>query len=144
MRSSHDFGKLAEYLPPESPATEIYGGLSHPHFEDEQLRQEILFGPRKIIRGHAFDPQKIAPDVVTMAIQKDLWSGRALRPWAGEKMCGGFHADYCLCWDGGDSRYEVMICLGCAEALLIRDGNALRCDLQNDFWHSLQDLADLR
>ena len=56
-------------------------------------------------------------------------------------MCGGFHADYCLRWEAEEVQYDVMICLGCGEALLIRDGEALRCDLQSDLWHLLRDLA---
>jgi hypothetical protein len=140
MDSSNNFRMLVEHLPPERPATEIYAGLSHPRCDDDFLK-EILLGPRKIIHGHGFKPKRIAPNEVTEAVINHLWSGKAFEPWRGEKMCGGFHADYCLRWESNDGQFDVMICLGCSEALLFRDGEALRCDLQSDFWHLLRDLT---
>lgn len=141
MDSSNNFRKLDEHLPPESPATEIYAGLSHPFFEEDQLLKEILLGPRKIIHGHGFKPGEITPNEVTEAVINHLWSGKAFKPWYGEKLCGGFHADYCLRWESDEGRFDIMICLGCGEALLFHDGEALRCDLRYDFLNLLHGLA---
>ena len=141
MKSSKNFTSLEEHLPPETPSVEIYEGLSHPFFEKDQLIDEILFGSRKIIHGHGFESGKIESNEVTQAIEEELWSENAFSPWAGEKMCGGFHADYCLRWKDQGVRYDVMICLGCSEALLFRNGTALRCDLQHDFSNRIHDLA---
>lgn len=131
---------LNEFLPPETSAIEIYEGLSHPFFEKDELRNEILFGPRKIIQGHGFKHQRIEPDNVIKAFEAELWSESAIKPWGGLKGCGGFRADYCLRWKDKGVAYEVMICLGCSEVLFFRDGEALRCDLQREFFNHLCDL----
>ena len=141
MKSSKDFTSLEEYLPPEKSPVKIYEGLSHSFFEKDQLIDEILLGSRKIIHGHGFRLNAIEPNEVTQAVVAELWSGKIFLPWCGEKMCGGFHADYCLCWEDEGASYDLMICLGCGEALLFRDGAALRCDLQHDFSDRLRDLA---
>jgi len=49
-----------------------------------------------------------------------------------QKMCGGFHADYYLKWKTDSDTWEILLCMGCHEAIIFHDGLSLRCDLASD------------
>ena len=66
------------------------------------------------------------PDTRVVSVLRDP-SSYLIRQ--GEKMCGGFHADWYLRWESGGSVREIVICEGCGEALLFRGGGSVRCDL---------------
>ena len=52
-----------------------------------------------------------------------------LQPFAGEKLCGGFHPDYTVEWRNGPDRRRALICFGCDEVKLFAPGLEVRHDM---------------
>lgn len=117
----------AAFIPPSSVPAEIRSGCSHPHFDFEKLLAEIIFKPRAVRHGHVFrcnDPA-LSPQL-SGQLATILSDPATYEPWSGEKMCGGFRGDWNLRWADD---HEAIICEGCAEILLYRNGRSIRCDL---------------
>ena len=131
LRVETDFSRINEAIPPQEEPKVAYQGLSHPFFESGPLWTEIIFKPRKIIHGHGFTPHKEDGAVIN-AIAAILADRSTFQQWAGEKMCGGFHADYYLKWKIDSDTWEILLCMGCHEAIIFHDGLSLRCDLTSD------------
>ena len=114
-----------EFLPPPVAPVEVRSGRAHPGFDLPQLFAELLFLPTAIRRGHAFKrdhPALAAPAALQAA---ELLSEPATYwEWMGEAACGGFHGDWYLRWADG---HEAIVCEGCHEILLYRDGRYVRC-----------------
>ncbi len=49
-----------------------------------------------------------------------------------EKLCDGFHPDYCLVWTDGNTTCEVLICFGCAEVRFYSPQRELHVDLRGE------------
>lgn len=47
----------------------------------------------------------------------------------GIKLCGGFHADFLLRWEGPAGTTEALVCFGCHEVKIVGTGGALYGDL---------------
>ena len=131
LRVETDFFRIEEAIPPQEEPKVAHQGLSHPFFESGALWTEIIFKPRKIIHGHGFAPKKKEGAVIN-AIAAILAERTTFRQWAGEKMCGGFHADYYFKWKDGSGAWEILLCMGCHEAIIFHDGLSLRCDLASN------------
>lgn len=128
LKVSSDFSLFDSIRPPSTSPQLVHAGLSHPFFESGSLWTEILFKPRKIIHGHGFTRRKEEGAVID-SIAKILAEPSTFQPWAGAKMCGGFHADYYFKWKTDFEILEIFLCMGCHEALIFHDGVSLRCDL---------------
>ena len=121
LQASEDPRLLGDLVPPRTESVVSYAGFSHPYWHTERLCFEILLKPRRMIHGHAFS--RAATE--TEAIRKiaDLLSNpSSFRQWTGNKACGGFHADRYFGWTKDSQRWEVLLCMGCHEALLFHGG----------------------
>jgi len=116
----------ASFLPPGSVPSEIRSGrprLGH----GAGAVAGTLFLPRVVRHGHVFkrdDPALSSEIAGRLAVV--LADPATYEAWSGHKMCGGFHADWYLRWESGP---ELILCEGCQEVVLYREGRALRCDL---------------
>ena len=126
-----DFSRIDDVIPPKKEITVAHLGLSHPMYESDSLYTEILFKPRNIIHGHGFETSEQEGTVID-AISRVLADRTTYIPWRGEKLCGGFHADYYFMWKDGSKAWEVLLCMGCREAIMFHDGLSLRCDIALD------------
>ena len=131
LKVSSDFTLLPKIIPPAESPKQVHPGLSHPFFKSSKLWSEIIFKPRKIIHGHGFSPVKEKGEVVT-SMASILADQSTFQQWTGTKMCGGFHADYYFKWVIDSKVWEVLLCMGCHEAIIFHDGSELRCDLSRD------------
>ncbi|MBP6508557.1 MAG: hypothetical protein KA257_13430 [Opitutaceae bacterium] len=67
-------------------------------------------------------------DVSTL---KSLFLGSDLfRPWAGMKLCDGFHADYAVRFKSDKSIYTVLFCFNCHEARIMRESRLFQGDIR--------------
>ena len=128
LKISSDFMQINSMLPEKQKVTQIYAGLSHPFWNSGELAKEVLLGPRKIIHGHGFKPEpNTSPKLKEIA--QILTRPSTYYPWSGEKLCGGFHADTCFRWETTHGAMEILLCMGCHEVILYKDGQSQRCDL---------------
>lgn len=128
LAASADFRLLEAVTPPRIGAVVSYDGFSHPGWDPERLCIEILLKPRSIFHGHAFSYSATESRTVT-EIAAVLSDHSSFEPWLGEKGCGGFHADRYFRWTESSQTWEVLLCMGCHEALLFHAGQSLRCDI---------------
>jgi hypothetical protein len=131
VRKDGDFaeylGLLREAL--ERPdKVEVFEGLPHPREGDTLIRERLK---KKIVL--LFDAEFYAgparPSVEQGATARVILP-EAISEYAGEKKCGGFHADYALRWT--DARKEVwtaLFCYGCGEVAIFGPLGTLKADL---------------
>lgn len=125
-----DVHPAAEDLPPDGAPVEFLHGIPHQSAEPGRFLMKTIFAPRKVRRGHVFSASPPETDAGAMTrLVSVLRDPSSYLIWQGEKMCGGFHADWYLRWESGGSVREIVICEGCGEALLFRGGGSVRCDL---------------
>ena len=67
-----------------------------------------------------------------------------LRSYMGEKLCGGYHPDYCLRWEDDTDTYDLMICFGCCEMKFYGPENYLIADIKAEFETLLEKYRDQR
>lgn len=128
LEVSDDFRLLERVAPPRTKTVMSYGGFSHPGFDPVRLSFEILLKPRRIFHGHAFSHSSVENSSVSK-IAAVLSDRSSFQEWAGNKACGGFHADRYFRWTEDTQTWEVLLCMGCHEALLFHGGQSLRCDI---------------
>jgi len=71
-------------------------------------------------------------------LREVLFAG--IRERKGGKLCGGFHADFFLRWEGLLAGTDVMICFGCEEIKIFGATGDLYGDLTNDEAKKLREL----
>ncbi|MCW1915071.1 hypothetical protein OJ996_15905 [Luteolibacter sp. GHJ8] len=126
------------FTPPARKPDEIRSGMAHPGFDFPKLAVQAIFCPRSMRRGHAFwcnDPA--LSNAKAEELSQILSDPATYQPWLGEKGCGGFHADWYLCWGSGDDLHEVILCEGCHEALIYYAGGFIRCDLDKKAYEKI-------
>ena len=140
LEASADFSLLQSVAPPPYLGTEVtYGGLSHPGFDPERLCFDVLLNPRRILHGHAFSHAATENSKVRN-IASVLSDHSSFQRWLGEKGCGGFHADRYFRWADGSQVWEVLLCMGCHEALLFHGGQTLRYDISREAAKAIETL----
>lgn len=129
----------SSFLPPPTLPSEVRSGRSHPFFDFPKLVAEIIFLPRATRHGHVFkrDDPALEP-MVSEELAEILSDPATYDPWSGEKMCGGFRADWYLRWESGQ---EALICEGCHEILLYRNGRVIRCDLSKSGYERIEGIT---
>jgi hypothetical protein len=91
--------------------------------------------------------EKQRPDVIELAgfpfytpatralkggeLQQLIGNMETLTPFRGEKLCGGFHPDYCLSWTCEKATFYALVCFGCHEIILFDGKTKLRYDINN-------------
>ena len=63
------------------------------------------------------------------AIERHLSRQDAFGEWSGEKLCYGFHPDFCLIMPSGVASDSLMLCFGCGEAKFLSGGAAMHWDI---------------
>ncbi len=104
-------------------------GLPHPGGEAELLAAEKQ---KRVLElhGHPFYTERIEPKAADAVwLTELLVDATALRPFSGEKKCGGFHPDFAVRWQHGAKRYDALVCFGCGELKWIVDGKSTRYDM---------------
>jgi len=139
LAASEDFRLLEGVAPPRTGTLVSYDGFSHPGWDRKQLCFEILLKPRRILHGHAFSHSASETSTVTK-IAAVLSDDTSYQPWLGEKACGGFHADRYFRWTEDSKTWEVLLCMGCHEALLFHGGQSLRCDISPEAFKTIEAL----
>jgi hypothetical protein len=98
----------------------VYEGLPHQGYESRLFEHE-----RQTKAVHQFEnywfyrqPVGLKPEDGKTLVEA-VMNPQTLKPFTGEKKCGGFHPDYAIEFRKGLSRYQVLICFGCHEAKVI-------------------------
>lgn len=141
LEVSDDFRLLEGVAPPSTGSVVSFDGFSHPGLDPERLCFEILLKPRRIFHGHAFSHSATETSTV-IKIAALLSDHTSFEPWLGEKGCGGFHADRYFRWTEDSQTWEVLLCMGCHEALLFHSGQSLRCDISREAAKAIQTLEN--
>jgi hypothetical protein len=97
----------------------LYEGLPHGMFESDKLESERRSKPVVELHGYSFYKEllDLRPEDAKR-LTEILGDAEALKPFGGEKKCGGFHPDYAAEWKRGASAYQALICFGCNEVKL--------------------------
>jgi hypothetical protein len=75
------------------------------------------------------DPLSAPPETVA-ALRGALLDGIVTpKQPASIKLCGGFHADFLLRWEGPGGTTEAQVCFGCHEVKIVGPGGALYADV---------------
>ena len=121
---------------------EIYEGLPSPVFERNLFDSEKSGKICRQIAGEWFYsvPQEMKLED-SMKLQRLVGAG-LLQPWRGEKLCGGFHADWAIALSSDKSLLSVLICFGCHEVRLLREGKPFAADLKTVDFRVTTDLKD--
>ncbi|RYD84048.1 MAG: hypothetical protein EOP84_06610 [Verrucomicrobiaceae bacterium] len=119
----------------------LYEGLPHPTaerelFQREKNSQEIVqFGGEPFYQT----PLEVKPGDEEL-LRRFCSSAESFAVYSGPKRCGGFHADYCLQWQEGDVKWQVLVCFGCQEVKFYGPDTALRADVGPEVFKRLQAL----
>lgn len=111
----------------------LYEGLPHRVFEKEafrveQSRQSVFTEDRDCFYQ---EPLPLRDETKAKLTRIFHATGPTL-PWRGEKLCGGFHADYLIEWRRAEKPLlRVLVCFGCGE-LKLRVANFGRYDLTKE------------
>ena len=111
----------------------LWEGLPSP-FESSRDRELATRSTFSIDRQY-FYTQPLAITVTERAAMSDavLKTISNFKPKEGEKLCGGFHADYALEWRlHGVPLAQTLICFTCQEAHLVVGGQVEQVDLSAD------------
>ena len=115
-----------------------YEGLPHQYFEKRLLEKELKAKASITFHGFPFykAPIDLQPDDASW-LTAHCSAATFYGTYGGAKMCGGFHPDWCLQWNGEAGTYRLLICFGCHEARLYGPKREVWSDLNEDL------LADL-
>jgi hypothetical protein len=93
------------------------------------------------IAGYWFfrDPATIR-GVERKEIEEIMTAKNSFEPWAGEKLCGGFHPDFCLQWHCAEAVHRALVCFGCHEVIYAGPQGSVRCDLGDKAYREFQGL----
>lgn len=108
----------------------LHEGLPHQMFESDLMESERRSKPVQELHGDWFYKEPLAPSAEDVKRLRQVLSEPAtFQPFSGEKKCGGFHPDYAVEWQKGQSSYQALICFGCGEVKLFGPGIDERHDL---------------
>jgi hypothetical protein len=108
----------------------VYEGLPHQVYEQDIYDEERQSKDVLEIANYPFyaTPLEITQeDKATLAAilaKRSMWNR-----FSGEKKCGGFHPDYAIEIQVNGVRYFALLCFGCAEGKLFRQGAEERYDM---------------
>jgi hypothetical protein len=111
----------------------LYEGLPHGMWEASELETELKNKKTVERQGSHFYERPLEVNPVDLQELRTLTStADNFHSFTGEKMCGGFHADYSLVWQDEQATYEFQICFGCGEVLIFGPTQEMRLDLQGN------------
>lgn len=130
-----------EYRAALSSANEIRisEGLPHQTSEKALLGKELERKDLIVIAGYTFySPAAAAHNRKDLA--GVLSNPHSIKEYSGQKLCGGFHPDYCLSWASRGIAYHALICFGCSEIVYSRGGESIHYDLSAPAREKLEEL----
>lgn len=131
---STDFGnyKPLAAIVAKADKVVVYEGLPHQAWEGDLLEEELK--AKETVKLHEF-PFYAAPVKLkagdTQALTKLFTAEDSLVKFGGEKLCGGFHPDYCIEWHIGKDIVRCLVCFGCHEVKVYGPKSSLRCDIKD-------------
>ena len=111
--------------------TKVYEGLPHDVMEREAFESERKKKETTKVEGSYYYLSPIsASPALTEQLRKLLTSRTSFVPFQGYKACGGFHPDWCLVWSEGSDTWAVLLCFGCGEMIVRKNGEReIYCDI---------------
>ena len=101
----------------------VLEGLPHQKFEQESFLTESARKDTQKIWIYPFYTPSVEAKNAT-DLRKLLGNSATIKVYGGyKKLCGGFHPDYSLSWQAGETTYYALLCFGCGE-ILFYDGKA--------------------
>ena len=117
----------------------VYEGLPHQMFERDLMKKELeRLDIIKIATFPFYTPFIVPKD--DSSLKAVLSAPASLELFAGEKMCGGFHPDYCISWNKDAKAFNALICFGCHEIILETEGRRFRYDLSRKAYTELKNI----
>jgi hypothetical protein len=119
-----DFETLQKILLETTPtALILYEGLPHQMWEKQSLEKELREKKTIRIDGYPFYEETLeVKDQDLRTIFSQLKDSKNFQPYAGPKLCGGYHPDYCLRVKTPTKTLDIQVCFGCHEMVLL-DGS---------------------
>jgi hypothetical protein len=111
----------------------VYEGLPHQHWERDALAKELK--DKKTVKLHDFpfyDGAIRVKDEDARKLSALCGELKTFNRYRGEKLCGGYHPDWCLEFKDGAAVYRVLTCFGCREARLYGPKNEVFSDLDKE------------
>jgi hypothetical protein len=106
----------------------VFEGLPHQRWDRELLAVEIQRKDTQKIWEYPFYAPSVA---ATNAddLRQLLSRSDSIVVYGGPKLCGGYHPDYCISWQTGETIYYALVCFGCHEIVLYDGKTPLIYDL---------------
>ena len=125
----------------EATSLVVYEGV--PRLVKDKAALEVEMGERKTFKvdGQTFfaDP-KAATSELAATLHAAVFAAAKPGRVGSVKLCGGFHADYLLRWEGKTGRTDALLCFGCHEIKLFGAAGSLYGDLSAEGVKSLRSL----
>ena len=121
----------------KAPSIQLYEGLPHQLFEGDLFVQESSREDVIKIGGYPFyTPSLLLED--SSILRQLIGDPKNIETFSGEKLCGGFHPDYCVSWQLDGKVFQVLICFNCQEIIFHKTGRILRYDLKKETLKALK------
>ena len=94
----------------------LYEGLPHQTWNYDDLQSELK--NKKTVTRYAFpfyQKANVISDADADKVRELVQKQNSFRKFGGYKLCGGYHPDFSLIWQDGETEIEMQICLGCHE-----------------------------
>jgi len=139
---SKEFHSIDKILPSESATvSHLRVGLPHSFQDRSSFYAALWFTNSYSYDGYLFKERKVNTSKkfndVTTAI---LTSIDSFEPYAGPKLCGGYHADYMFTLTEAGEDYHFMVCFGCHEVLIYTPSGSRIVDLDREAYNKLRDI----
>lgn len=108
----------------------VFEGLPHPAWERDLLAIESKRKDTININKFLFYTPALAATNAD-ALRQLLSSSDSIRVYGGPKLCGGYHPDYCISWQAGETTYYALVCFGCHEIVFYDGKTPLIYDLDD-------------
>lgn len=123
----------------------LFEGLPHQNWDYDQHQRELATKKTVVIHDFPFYERPLVLSTDEVAELRRLCAAAgSYSSYSGEKLCGGYHPDYCLTWKDDTATYDLMICFGCEEMKLYGPQNYLIADLNAPFNKLLKKHQDQR
>ena len=115
----------------------IYEGLPHQTWDRELLIEEKKRKDTAQIWKFPFYTPSVRATNAEL-LRRILLQLGAIRKYGGEKLCGGYHPDFCVSWKAGEVESYALICFGCSEIVFYDAKESQIFDLSSKATKSLQ------
>jgi hypothetical protein len=110
----------------------VYEGLPHQIGEAELVASEIASKKTFKLRGFSFYEHPLAITAEDAGTLRRMVTSPETFWSTVPKACGGFHPDYCMTWNDGDTTYYLMLCFGCHEMYFYDTKHEFVADVRHD------------